>query len=136
VKQSASASMLWITPSKASALKGVPAPGKGTEGDSACSSNGRQVIEFASSFLATNAGSQQSGVAQARMGACVDYFPIRSAVPDSLAGRHPRLHFRGLLGLHSCYGPPGCSTAQGGLCHEASIRPVCPAKPLVSYQTY
>src|SRR5215472_11271585 len=44
--------------------------------------------------------------------------------PDSLAGRHPRLHFRGLLGLHSCYGPPGCSTAQGGLCHEASIRPV------------
>src|SRR5262249_61104008 len=31
---------------------------------------------------------------------------------------------QGLLGLHSSYGPPGCSTAQGGLCHEASIRPV------------
>jgi hypothetical protein len=36
------------------------------------------------------------------------------------------LDFEGLiqgpLGLHSRYGPPGCSTAQGGLCHEASIR--------------
>src|SRR5262249_53061990 len=30
----------------------------------------------------------------------------------------------GLLGLHSSYGPPGCSTAQGGLCHEASTQPV------------
>jgi hypothetical protein len=59
-----------------------------------------------------------------RMSAHVDYFPIRAAFPDSWAGRHPRLHFRGLLGLHSRYGPPGCSTAQGGLCHEASIRPV------------
>ena len=58
------------------------------------------------------------------MSAHVDYFPIRAAFPDSWAGRHPRLHFRGLLGLHSRYGPPGCSTAQGGLCHEASIRPV------------
>jgi hypothetical protein len=59
-----------------------------------------------------------------RMSAHVEYFPILAAFPDSSAGRHPRLHFRGLLGLHSCYGPPGCSTAQGGLCHEASIRPV------------
>ena len=59
-----------------------------------------------------------------RMSAHVDYFPIRAAFPDSWAGRHPRLHFRGLLGLHSRYGPPGCSTAQSGLCHEASIRPV------------
>jgi hypothetical protein len=41
-----------------------------------------------------------------RMSAHVDYFPIRAAFPDSLAGRHPRLHFRGLLELHSCYGPP------------------------------
>src|SRR5262249_37888372 len=38
-----------------------------------------------------------------RMSAYVDCFPIRAAFPDSLAGRHPRLHFRGLLGLHSCY---------------------------------
>src|SRR6266446_10867500 len=53
--------------------------------------------------------------------------PSRRAVPTTpinLAGRHPRRHFRGLLGLHSCYGPPGRSTTQGGLCHEASIRPV------------
>ena len=34
------------------------------------------------------------------------------------------IHFRGLLRLHSRYGPPGCSTAQGGLRHEASTRPV------------
>src|SRR5262245_63988203 len=61
-----------------------------------------------------------------RTSAHVDCFPIRAAFPDSWAGRHPRLHFRGLLRLHSCYGPPGCSTAQGGLCHEASIRPVTP----------
>src|SRR5215475_6908964 len=58
------------------------------------------------------------------MSAHVDYFLIRAAFPDSWAGRHPRLHFRGLLGLHSSYGPPGCSTAQGGLCHEASTQPV------------
>jgi hypothetical protein len=52
------------------------------------------------------------------------FFPVHTAFPVSLAGRHPRLHFRGLLRLHSRYGPPGCSTAQGGLCHEASARQV------------
>jgi hypothetical protein len=35
---------------------------------------------------------------------------------------NPRLYFRGLLRLHSRYGPLDCSTAQGGLCHEASIQ--------------
>jgi hypothetical protein len=59
-----------------------------------------------------------------RMGACVDYLPIRAAFPAIQPGRHPRFHFRGLHRLHSRYGPPGCSTAQGGLCHEASIRSV------------
>ena len=59
-----------------------------------------------------------------RTGAPVDCFPIRAAFPDARAGRHPRLHFRGLLRLHSRYGPSSCSTAQGGLCHEASTRPV------------
>jgi hypothetical protein len=59
-----------------------------------------------------------------RMGAYVDYLPIRAAFPVIQPGRHPRFHFRGLLRLHSRYGPPGCSTAQGGLCHEASIRSV------------
>jgi hypothetical protein len=59
-----------------------------------------------------------------RMGACVDYFPIHAAFPVIQAGRRPQLHFRGLLRLHSRYGPLDCSTAQGGLCHEASARPV------------
>src|ERR1700688_1957962 len=59
-----------------------------------------------------------------RMGACVDYLPIRAAFPVIQPGRHPRFHFRGLLRLHSRYGPPGCSTAQGGLCYEASMRSV------------
>ena len=46
------------------------------------------------------------------------------AFPESQAGRHPSLHFRGLLRLHSRYGLLDCSTAHGGLCHEASIQPV------------
>ncbi len=59
-----------------------------------------------------------------RMGAFVDCFPIRAAFPVLQAGRLPHLYFRGLLRLHSRYGPSDCSTAQGGLCHEASIQPV------------
>ena len=50
--------------------------------------------------------------------------PSRAAFPVSRAGRHPRLHFRGLLRLHSNYGPLDRSTAQGGLCHRASVHPV------------
>jgi len=57
-------------------------------------------------------------------GACVDCFPAHAAFPVLQAGRHPHLYFRGLLRLHSRYGPSDCSTAQGGLCHEASIQPV------------
>src|SRR5207244_12550074 len=56
-----------------------------------------------------------------QMGARVDCFPICAAFPVSLAGRHPHLHFRGLLRLYSHYGPLDCSTAQGDLCHEASV---------------
>jgi hypothetical protein len=59
-----------------------------------------------------------------RTGARVDCFPIHAAFPEIQAGRHPHHHFRGLLRLHSRYGPLDCSTAQGGLCHEASTRPV------------
>src|SRR5262249_27819362 len=51
-------------------------------------------------------------------------FPVRATFPVIQAGRRPHLHFRGLLELHSRYGPSDRSTAQGGLCHEASIRPV------------
>ena len=61
--------------------------------------------------------------------------PLTTAFPVSQAGRHPHLHFRGLLRLHSRYGPLDCSTAQGGLCHEASSPASCPTKPLVSYQS-
>ena len=67
-------------------------------------------------------------------GASVGCFPTRAAFPVIQAGRRPRLHFRGLLRLHSRYGPPDRSTAQGGLRHEASTRPVTQAEPLVSYQ--
>ena len=59
-----------------------------------------------------------------RMGAGVDCFPIHTAFPVMQAGRHPHHHFRGLLRLHSRYGPLDCSTARGGLCHEASTRSV------------
>lgn len=45
-------------------------------------------------------------------------------------GRHPHCPFRGLLRLHSRYGPHACSTAQGGLCHGASTGPVArPRRP-------
>ncbi len=39
-------------------------------------------------------------------------------------GRHPHCHFRGLLRLHACYGPPDRSAAQGDLCHEAPAVPL------------
>src|SRR4051812_42022660 len=53
--------------------------------------------------------------------------PPRAAFPVSQPGRRPRLHFRGLLRLHSRYGPPDRSAARGGLRHEASTRPVAQA---------
>ena len=53
--------------------------------------------------------------------------PPRAAFPEIQAGRRPRLLFRGLLRLHSRYGPPDRPTAQGGLCHEASTRLVAQA---------
>jgi hypothetical protein len=36
------------------------------------------------------------------------FFPARAAFPLSQRGRHPPLHFRGLLELHSRYGLPSC----------------------------
>ena len=50
--------------------------------------------------------------------------PQPHGLPASLGGRRPRLHFRGLLRLHSRYSPPDRSAAHGGLCHEASTLPV------------
>ncbi len=50
--------------------------------------------------------------------------PVRAAFPELRAGRRPQLPFRGLLRLYTRYGPSIRSTAQGGLCRRASIRPV------------
>ena len=62
--------------------------------------------------------------------------PFHAAFPDRRAGRHPHHHFRGLLRLHSRYGPLGRSTAQGGLCHEVSRRPVTrPPRSLATRST-
>jgi hypothetical protein len=50
--------------------------------------------------------------------------------PKLWVGRHPHCPFRGLLRLHSRYGPHARSTAQGGLCHGASTGPVArPRRP-------
>ncbi len=59
-----------------------------------------------------------------RAGAHVDYFPAHAAFPKWQEGRHPHCHFRGLLRLHTRYGPPDRSAAQGNLCHEAPTRAV------------
>ena len=59
-----------------------------------------------------------------RAGAYVDCFPAHAAFPKWPEGRHPHCHFRGLLRLHTCYGPPDRSAAQGDLCHEAPALPV------------
>ena len=56
--------------------------------------------------------------------AVVDCFPARAAFPKWQEGRHPHCHFRGPLRLHSRYGPPDCSAAQGDLCREAPAQPV------------
>src|SRR5208283_2905853 len=59
-----------------------------------------------------------------RTGACVDCFPVRAAFPEQEVGRRLHQLFRGLLELHSRYGPLDRSTTRGGLCHEASTAPV------------
>jgi hypothetical protein len=50
--------------------------------------------------------------------------PSAWAFPEQQSGRHPQVPFRGLLRLHARDGPLDGSTAQGGLRHEASTRPV------------
>ena len=62
-----------------------------------------------------------------RAGAGVGCFPARAAFPGMKAGRRSPLHFRGLLRVHSRYGPPDRSTALGGLGHEASTGSVTQA---------
>src|ERR1035441_404897 len=63
----------------------------------------------------------------------VGFFPIRAAFRGELAGRHPRLHFRGLLRLHSRYGLQDRSPPDGGLLSRGFDPAGCPAKPLGSY---
>src|SRR5262249_27780984 len=41
-----------------------------------------------------------------RAGPSLDYCPAHAAFPKWQEGRHPHCHFRGLLRLHSRYGPP------------------------------
>src|SRR5208337_4770535 len=62
-------------------------------------------------------------------GVPVGDFPVGAAFPDVMAGRRPRLHFRGLLRLHTCYGLQVRSTTQGGPAPAGSqgfgpVRPV------------
>ena len=65
---------------------------------------------------------------------CVSvFFPVRAAFPNYLVGRHPRLHFRGLLKLHSRYGLQDCSPAYGGLLSRGFSPASYPTKPLGSY---
>ncbi len=47
---------------------------------------------------------------------------LRAAFPVTQSGQHPHRYFRGLLRLHSRYGPLARSVAQGDLCHKA---PTC-----------
>jgi hypothetical protein len=62
--------------------------------------------------------------------------PPRAAFPDPVAGRHPRLHFRGLLRLHSRYGPPDCSAARWRPLSQGFDPASYPTEPLVSYRSY
>ena len=69
-----------------------------------------------------------------RAGAHVDCFPAYAAFPKWQEGRHPHCHFRGLLRLHSRYGPPDRSAAQRRPLSRGSNPCGYPHKPLVSYR--
>ena len=69
-----------------------------------------------------------------RAGARVDCFPAHAAFPKWQEGRHPHCHFRGLLRLHSRYGPPDRSAAHRRPLSRGSNPCGYPHKPLVSYR--
>src|SRR6266511_563962 len=69
-----------------------------------------------------------------RAGARVDCFPAHAAFPKWQEGRHPHCHFRGLLRLHSRYGPSDCSAALRRPLSRGSSPSGCPAEPLVRYR--
>src|SRR6516164_5516766 len=55
--------------------------------------------------------------------------------PKWQEGRHPHCHFRGLLKLHSRYGPSDRSAAQRRPLSRGSSPASYPAKPLASFRT-
>ena len=68
-----------------------------------------------------------------RTGACVSCFPVRAVFPAIRSGRHPHRNFRGLLRLHSRYGPLDRSAAKAAFVTRLqSVRLL--VQPLVSYQ--
>ena len=67
-------------------------------------------------------------------GAHVDCFPAHAAFPKWQEGRHPHCHFRGLLRLHTRYGPPDRSAALGRPLSRGFGTCSCPHEPLVSYR--
>jgi hypothetical protein len=69
-----------------------------------------------------------------RAGAHIDCFPAHAAFPKWQEGRHPHCHFRGLLRLHSRYGPPDRSAAQRRPLSRGSNPCSYPHEPLVSYR--
>jgi hypothetical protein len=69
-----------------------------------------------------------------RAGAHVDCFPAHTAFPKWQEGRHPHCHFRGLLRLHTRYGPPDRSAALRRPLSRGSNPCSCPHEPLVSYR--
>jgi hypothetical protein len=69
-----------------------------------------------------------------RAGARVDCFPAHAAFPKWQEGRHPHCHFRGLLRLHSRYGPPDRSAALRRPLSRGSSPCGRPPEPLVGYQ--
>src|SRR5216684_1416048 len=58
----------------------------------------------------------------------------RSRGLPQMAGGDPHCHFRGLLRLHSRYGPSDCSAALRRPLSRGSSPSGCPAEPLVSYR--
>ncbi len=64
-------------------------------------------------------------------------FPsIALAFPEPFTGRHPRRTFRGLLKLHSRYGPLICSPTICGLGRKASTPPVPRRRRFSATQAY
>ena len=61
-------------------------------------------------------------------------FPAHTAFPKWQEGRHPHCHFRGLLRLHSRYGPPDRSAAHRRPLSRGSNPRGYPHEPLVSYR--